>query len=424
MTLARYPNANVEDWNAAGRYVPAINLKSNATDDYEWLFPPYSNIPEFYSIDLSKPNNPTGHFKNDSRMAHYNWYGTGKGGSCASVWGEEPSYWCSNISAGGWAFVDKAAAEAGRPNIPMGITIYNETLVKRFTTKWNAKRNNPRGAVFHVAHTQRWAWHMFNVSHIDESDYPSKITVYFDKGGSQGGRNWQCIDGSTNKLSDCNGDNKKLSSGEWYVEGLFAELDAEEEFFYDGQSKLLYFYPNHTASLCNNAKSSHCIPDLVATNLKTLLKLEGHKDDNPLQGVQLIGLGFRDAAKTYMEQWGVPSGGDWALHRGGAVHLHGTENVTISDCLFSRLDGNAIMLSGYNRYATVTRSEFSWIGDGAMATWGETKRGYDATGGAQPRHSTIEKNVISNIGLYQKQSSAWGQNKVVYSFLFMLQAVQ
>ena len=46
-----------------------------------------------------------------------------------------------------------------------------------------------------------------------------------------------------------------------------------------------------------------------------------------------------------------------------------------------------------------------------MATWGDTKNGYDATDGAQPRYSLIEKNVISNIGLYQKQSSAWGQNK-------------
>ena len=27
--------------------------------------------------------------------------------------------------------------------------------------------------------------------------------------------------------------------------------------------------------------------------------------------------GFRDAAYDYMDEWGVPSGGDWALHRGG-----------------------------------------------------------------------------------------------------------
>ena len=99
------------------------------------------------------------------------------------------------------------------------------------------------------------------------------------------------------------------------------------------------------------------------------------------------------------------------MHRGGAIHLEGTENIDISDCVFRRLDGNAILLGGYNRHTTVTRSDFSWLGEGAMATWGDTANGYDATGGAQPRLSRIENNVMSNLGLYQKQSSAWGQNK-------------
>ena len=138
--------------------------------------------------------------------------------------------------------------------------------------------------------------------------------------------------------------------------------------------------------------------------------MEGTQEQ-PVRNIQLKGVGFRDAAKTYMtEQWAAPSGGDWSLHRGGAVHLEGTENVTISDCPFQRLDGNAIMLGGYNRYARVTRCDFNWLGEGAMATWGDTE-GYDATGGAQPRFSLIENNVMANLGLYEKQSSAWGQNK-------------
>ena len=287
--------------------------------------------------------------------------------SMHSVWGDEPSYWCSNISDGGWAEVDRAAAEAGRPNIPIGIHIFNETLVKQFK-RWS----NASGANFLAQHSQLWAWHMFNVSHVDDSD-PSKLTVHFDKGGSQGGRNWQCT-GANNKLTDCNGDDKKLRSGAWYVEGVLEELDVQSEFYYDSERKLLHFYPEQTS--CNSlgdskvasvekklANSPHCIPDLIATNLKTLIKLEGTMD-NPLMGVQLIGLGFRDSRKTYMEQWGVPSGGDWALYRGGALFLEGTENTTISNCHFNRLDGNAIMLSSYNRHAHITESEFAWIGDG------------------------------------------------------------
>lgn len=377
----------------------------------EWIFPPYSTPPEFTSIDLSSPNNPTGYIKNDSSINYYNWYGTGKAGSCATIWGDEPSYWCSNVSAGGWANVDLAAAEAGRPNIPIGITIYNTTTIMDRFAKWNS--NNARGAIFLVQHTQGWAWHMFNVSHIDTSALPHKLTIYFDKGGSQGGRNWQCLNTINEELSDCNGKNKRLHSGSWYVEGISDELDEEGEFYYNKETKELYFYPNQT--LCNGAIGSNCIPDLIGTSLKTLIKFEGTKD-NPIQGVHLSGIGFRDAAKTYMNQWGVPSGGDWALFKGGALHLEGTENITISDCHFRRLDGNAIMLSSYNRHAHISRSEFSWIGAGAMATWGDTD-GYDATSGHQPRNSMVENNVISNIGLYQKQSSGWGQSKAMQSII-------
>jgi len=422
MTLARYPNANVEEWDAPKRYIPSFTIKSpivhyedpKNVSQYEWIFPNFTTVPEFYSIDLRQSNNPSGHVKNDSSMDEYNIYGTGHGGSCASVWGDEPSYWCSNISAGGWAEVDQYAAKAGRPNIPVGITIYNTLLVERFS-KWNETK--ARGAILHVQHTQGWAIHMFNISHIITST-PDELTIHFDKGGSQGGRNWQCLD-DNHRLSDCNGENKILHSGAWYVEGIYDELDKEGEFYYDKDKKLLYFYPNSTScegeeftSLARKSKSTNCIPDLIATNLKTLIKFDGTKE--PVKGVTLQNLGFREAGKTYMEQWSAPSGGDWALYRGGAVHLEGTENVTISDCHFRRLDGNAVMISGYNRYAHITKSEFSWIGDGAMATWGDTKE-YDATEGNQPRYSIIENNIISNIGLYQKQSSAWGQNKAMAS---------
>ena len=71
--------------------------------------------------------------------------------------------------------------------------------------------------------------------------------------------------------------------------------------------------------------------------------------DKPVNGIEISGVGFRDAGKTYMEQWGVPSGGDWALYRGAALHMEGSENTTVRDCIFKRLDGNAIMLGGYHR---------------------------------------------------------------------------
>ena len=474
MTLARYPNADVEDWNARDRYVNSKEVK-------EWIFPPFGGqSPHMIAIDLAKPGNPTGYVKTDSAMSDYNSFGTGQGGVCATVWGNEPSYWCSNVSAGGWAEVDRAAALAGRLNIPVGMVLQNDDnrgpstrgggnaddLASR-VQNWK-HHEHARGAIVHVAHTQGWAWHMFNISSItagnnrknadhgggdgssrSSSKNETTTVIHFDAGGWQGGRNWQCKN-AQGRLSDCDGADKKLTGGNWYVEGVLEELDAPGEFYFDDETKLLYFYPpsaaengietNHPgeeqrpteihsteATMVKTRKlpqeedlgtlrSNHgktMIPDLVAPHLQTLIRIAGTKI-NPVRNVRLRGLGFRDAAKTYMEQWSAPSGGDWALHRGGAVFLDGgTEYVTISNCTFTRLDGNAIMLSGYNRYAQIRRSEFAWLGNGAVATWGYTdnKYGYDATGGAQPQSCTMEENVVSNIGLYQKQSSGWGQAK-------------
>ena len=61
--------------------------------------------------------------------------------------------------------------------------------------------------------------------------------------------------------------------------------------------------------------------------------------------------------------------GDWALDRFAAVFLQGTEGVTIENCTFERLDGNAVMVSGYNRNATISDSDFSYIGGNAIAAW-------------------------------------------------------
>ena len=73
-----------------------------------------------------------------------------------------------------------------------------------------------------------------------------------------------------------------------------------------------------------------------------------------------------------MDPHGVPSAGDWALDRVGAVFLQGTEGVRFDACSFERIDGNAVMVSGYNRHATITNSDFAFVGGNAVAAWGYT----------------------------------------------------
>ena len=46
--------------------------------------------------------------------------------------------------------------------------------------------------------------------------------------------------------------------------------------------------------------------------------------------------GLQDAADITMEPWGVPSGGDWGLYRGGAIFIEGAEHITVQHNLLTR----------------------------------------------------------------------------------------
>ena len=59
----------------------------------------------------------------------------------------------------------------------------------------------------------------------------------------------------------------------------------------------------------------------------------------------------------------------WALERIGSVHVENTEMTTIAGCHFTRIGGNGIMISAYNRNTTVEHSEFAWMGGSAIAAW-------------------------------------------------------
>jgi hypothetical protein len=105
-----------------------------------------------------------------------------------------------------------------------------------------------------------------------------------------------------------------------------------------------------------------------------------------------------------MDPRSVPSGSDWALERDGALLLEGTVGATVSGCLFSRVETNAVFFSGFNRNGSVVFSEFAWLGQTAIAAWGRTD-GPDGTGGEQPRLLLVEANVARELGVTQKQSS-------------------
>jgi hypothetical protein len=378
LTRARYPNCHVEE-------SPQKFMRPEAISRWDKPNPPLPRAKTYYK-DLAALG-----LKNDSTMPDYNRYGLGYGGLC-EIWTPAESYWCSNISAGGWAEEDLKG-----PILPVAMTI-NNTEVSR-AEMWMKEVNERPGKV--LAYAQRWqGWFvsMFELmkARVNGSDQPG-LTFEFGKGGFQAGRGWHVADDGN------------LRGDVWRMDNLLSELDTVNEWYYDNETQLLYVYWNSTET----APPSDDY--FVVPILKHLLQIKGTQQ-KPVVGVKIDGILFRDAAYTYMDPHGVPSGGDWALQRSGAVFLEGTEFCTISSCTFRRVDGNALFVSGYNRHTLITKNYFSYIGDSAMAAWGYTKFD-DGTGGEQPRFTTVSYNIAHELGHYQHQSSMWFQAKTAQTTL-------
>ena len=146
----------------------------------------------------------------------------------------------------------------------------------------------------------------------------------------------------------------------------------------------------------------------------------------PVVDITLAGLGLTGTATTFLDPHGVPSGGDWALQRTAALWFQGTERLSVQDCVLQRLDGNALMLSGYNRHAAIVNNTFLSTGASAIALWGSTSgthpaqpagTGPDGTAGNFPRYTLVEGNFIRSLGVHEKQSSCLFQAKSAQSIV-------
>ena len=195
-----------------------------------------------------------------------------------------------------------------------------------------------RGAVVVAWRAQGWFVNMFEVTEHDKARHLLK----WDKGGFQGGRGWQ-VNGTDGSIDP---------TPPFFIENIFEELDMPGEWFFNASTRQLFFMPNASEP------GQPPPPDaqFVVPTLYRLLTIIGTRDA-PAVGVTIRGLGFRDSRPTFMQPWGVPSGGDWSLHRGAALFVERTIQVTVSDCTFKRLDGNGLQLSGYNRMTEVREEE-------------------------------------------------------------------
>jgi hypothetical protein len=230
------------------------------------------------------------------------------------------------------------------------------------------------GFVF-MMHTHSWgSW----VYEIKETKIDG--TLQFGEGGFQEARGTG---------------NPQTGGGSFYISHRPEFLDSAGEWYLDEASDTLFLAV---------AAGENPPVEVFAPIVDEIFSIQGSQA-NPVTDVRVSSLTIRHTAPTYMGAYTVPSGGDYSVHRGAAIHLNGTASCTIDHNLFDGIGGNGIWLTDFNRGALVSANEMRHIGENGVGMTGSTEW-VDGRNGNQPRHNTIEGNLIHHLGLYTKQSCA------------------
>lgn len=179
---------------------------------------------------------------------------------------------------------------------------------------------DPAGGFIHAMHRSRWGGYHYQISgKNDEGE------VTFEGG-------WQ-----NNRPSGMHRDFRM-------VENIFEELDAAGEWYHDADQQTLYYKPD------SNIDLNAAVVEVV--RLRHLIEFQGTADA-PIKFITLKGFVVRHAARTFMDTKEPLLRSDWAIYRGGAIFLTGTEDIQILDSEFDQVGGNAVIFSNYNRRAVV-----------------------------------------------------------------------
>ena len=266
---------------------------------------------------------------------------------------------------------------------------YQGYAADAFSKKRAEKWADPTGGYIHAMHRSRWGGYHYLITGKD-----AKGEVTYEGG-------WQ-----NNRKSGMHADFRM-------VENIFEELDAEGEWYHNAKTSTLYYKP--TAGL--DLKTAK----VEVVRLRHLVEFQGSEKE-PVQFITLQGFVVRHAARTFMDCKEPLLRSDWAIYRGGAFMLTGTENIQIVDIEFDQVGGNAIFVNNYNRNTLVKgchihdagASGVCFVGDpdavrDPLFEYGETNdlTKIDRTPGPKtnnyPADSAVQDCLIHGIGRVERQ---------------------
>jgi hypothetical protein len=126
------------------------------------------------------------------------------------------SYWCSNVSGGGWAEMDKGDGFWNGPVLPTNVTLRGGSDLAARAATWSPKARGE--AVVTAWRAQGWFVDMFRVDDV-VADGDGGATLTWSYGGFQGGRGWQ-VDGKKGIIDPL---------PPFYVENVREELDEADD---------------------------------------------------------------------------------------------------------------------------------------------------------------------------------------------------
>ena len=223
--------------------------------------------------------------------------------------------------------------------------------------------------------------------------------------------------GDSNRGQDCglSVGNGPGSVGPVMVENVKEELDSPGEWYYDGSSgQLLYYPPAGT--------------DLTTATVETaeqdqLITLTGTSVEHPVRNIAFNGLHFTETHRTLFDStFQGDSKGDWAIVRKGAVYMKNAADITVTNSFFDQLGGNGVFMDGYNSGNVVSGNTFESDGTTDVQIVGspDAVRDYsdnyyddvpvnDTGAGPKsedyPRDIDVKNNLMENMGQFELQSA-------------------
>ncbi|MEO8535446.1 MAG: right-handed parallel beta-helix repeat-containing protein [Flavobacterium sp.] len=250
---------------------------------------------------------------------------------------------------------------------------------------------SPTGGYVHALHSSLWGDYHYLITGKDKN---GELTL-------QGG--WQ--------------NNRQMGMHNEYrfVENIFEELDTVNEWFYDKNTKILYYYPPKHLDL-KKAKSE-------TPQISHLFEFRG-SELNPVKNISIEGITLTQTLRTFMDNKEPLLRSDWTIYRGGAVFYDGAVNCSLKNCTLTNLGGNAVFFNNYNRNCEVSGCLISEIGASAFCFVGDPNavrspsfqyyqyvplEEMDRTSGPKnnnyPADCKVSDNLMFNLGMVEKQSA-------------------